>query len=111
MFRTITSFQQGDKGSEMESFTDHSSEGSGVPEEGLIERIGAKRGQCRRIERDLERMDWHRAACEPLDIRWPFGIEDYVELMPENIAVIAGEPNSLVNRFKLVQGASFIGNG
>lgn len=72
-----------------------------LTEEGIIERVGVKRGQYRKIEGDLERMDWRCAAGEPLDIRWPFGIEDYVELMPGNIAVVAGEPNAGKTAFLL----------
>jgi len=74
---------------------------SRLVDEGLIERYGKRYGAFRRIEGDCEKMDWKRAQTEVLDIAWPFQIERYVEVMPGNVAVIAGEPNAGKTAFLL----------
>lgn len=62
--------------------------------EGLIERSGNKNGQFRLIDRDVEALNWKTATTKPMDISWPFCIEDMVNSYPGNIAVIAGAPNA-----------------
>jgi len=57
---------------------------------GIIERIG-KYGQFRRIEDDLERMDFIHGNEKPVDIWLPFELNSLVEVMPGNIILIAGE--------------------
>lgn len=63
-------------------------------EDGLIERHGDRRGSYRRIEGDCEKIDWKNARAHILDLRWPGNIERYVEIMPGNVIVIAGEANA-----------------
>jgi len=62
--------------------------------EGLIERTGRKTGCFRRIERELAKMDIFNANTETVDIKLPFGIENLVNLMPGNIAVITGSKDA-----------------
>ena len=61
---------------------------------GIIEKYGDKRGCYRIIENNLDALDWQTAQTDPLNLIWPFGIHNHVNLYPGNIAVLAGFPNS-----------------
>lgn len=76
--------------------------------EGIIEKYGNKNGQYRCLDSDIAPLDWRNADINPLNLRWPFGIESLVSLYPGNIAVIAGAPNAgktafILNFIKLNQ--------
>ncbi len=60
-------------------------------DEGLIERVGERQGYYRRVENQVEEIDWRSASTEALDILWPFQIEKMVKLHPGSLVVIAGE--------------------
>jgi hypothetical protein len=63
--------------------------------EGILERYGEKRGSYRLIEKDYEVVDLDTLEDEdPIDVKLPFGIEDYVEIMPKDLIVFAGTPNA-----------------
>ncbi len=62
--------------------------------EGIIEKYGNKNGQYRCLDSEIEPLNWLHADINPLDLRWPFGIEHLVSLYPGNLAVIAGAPNA-----------------
>lgn len=64
------------------------------PPNPLIERYGNKRGCYRKIENEVEPLDWQNVEINPLNLIWPFGIHNLVNLFPGNIGVIAGFPNS-----------------
>jgi len=61
-------------------------------EEGVIERAGNRNGQFRRIDKEVEEMDFLNAETESVNLWLPFGIHNMVETMPGNIILIAGEP-------------------
>jgi len=61
--------------------------------EGIIERNPWRYGSYRKIETDIEEMDWRSASVEPLDIKWPLGIDNFYETYPKSIAVVAGGPD------------------
>jgi hypothetical protein len=61
---------------------------------GIIEKHGQKDGVYRRLDNEIEPLDWRNADTNPLNLRWPFGIENLVSLYPGNLAVIAGAPNA-----------------
>ncbi|HPR91114.1 MAG TPA: bifunctional DNA primase/polymerase, partial [Synergistaceae bacterium] len=63
-------------------------------EEGIIERYGNRNGQFRRIDNEVEPLDWQTADLNTLPLRWPFEIESLVSMYPGNVAVVAGAPNS-----------------
>ena len=63
-------------------------------EQGVIEKYGDKAGCFKKIDRDLEEIDWESANDEALKIELPFNIHEFVEIMPKNIVVIAGVPNA-----------------
>jgi hypothetical protein len=72
-----------------------------LADEGVIERYGNKNGCFRRIETELEPLDWRNADTNPLSLEWPFGLKRLVNLYPGNIVVIAGSPNSGKTAFLL----------
>ncbi len=72
-----------------------------LKDEGIIERVGDKRGQYRRVNQECDGIDWRNAPTESYSIRWPFQIERMVDLHPGNIVVVAGEPNAGKTAFLL----------
>lgn len=71
-------------------------------DEGVIERYGNKNGCYRRIENHIEIIDFQNFSIDAtLNIKLPFQIENYVKIMPKNIIVLAGEPNSGKTAFLL----------
>lgn len=69
------------------------SELSRLAKKGIIER-GAKNGQYRKIDNDLNEMDFLNAQDEQCNIFMPFGLHKIVKIMPGNIIVIAGQSNA-----------------
>jgi hypothetical protein len=63
-------------------------------DEGLVERYGNRSGCFRVIDTVMEEIDFKNVQSEFLDIKFPFGEERYVQLLPKNIAVIAGTPDA-----------------
>jgi len=61
---------------------------------GFIERVGNQNGVFRRVEVDAEEMNFLDAETETVNIWLPFGLSEKVEIMPGNIIVIAGSPDS-----------------
>jgi hypothetical protein len=61
---------------------------------GEIERHPTKNGCYRKIEGDLERMDFMSATTETLDLWLPFKLHELVETMPGNTILLSGEPNA-----------------
>ena len=62
--------------------------------EGIVERVGTRRGHYRSVNRDCETMDFLSANDSTCPISWPFGLEERVQIMPGNICVVAGCANS-----------------
>jgi hypothetical protein len=60
----------------------------------VIERYGEKSGSFRKIETDIELINWENADDSILSLQFPFEIERLVSIMPKNILVIAGIPNA-----------------
>lgn len=69
--------------------------------EGLIVRAGNRDGCLRRVDNEAEPIGFLNVKEETLDIRFPFEIEKYIQVMPKNILVIAGEPNAGKTAFLL----------
>jgi hypothetical protein len=68
----------------------------------FIERCGGSRnGVWRRILSDEELIDFVHVEKSLVNIEWPFHIQEYVQLMPKNLAVVAGTPNSGKTAFML----------
>lgn len=66
-----------------------------------IERHPVKNGCFRLINKECETIDWLNASDDYIEVQWPFGIENYVRILPKNIVVIAGEPNAGKTAFLL----------
>ncbi len=69
--------------------------------EKLIERYGNRRGSFRRINDDMESIDFINVTEEEISLTLPFDIQKMIKLMPKNIIVIAGEPNAGKTAFLL----------
>lgn len=62
--------------------------------DGVIEKAGPRDGVYRKVETECEDIDFLNASNEALDIKMPFGEEQYVKIMPGNVIVVAGAPNA-----------------
>ena len=61
-----------------------------LKQEGIIERSGKKDGVFRRVESDLEAMDYVNAPTEGLDFDWPLNLHEIAVVFPKDIVCIAG---------------------
>lgn len=62
--------------------------------DGFIEKAGVRHGVFRRVVSELEAMDWMNADCTEFDVKLPLGLNEFVEIYPNNITVVAGTPDS-----------------
>lgn len=62
--------------------------------EGVIEKFGEKNGCFRLIDKQCDLINWEDAPIESYPINLPLGLNSLVKIMPKNIIVLAGEPNS-----------------
>lgn len=65
--------------------------------EGVLARVGTRRGHFRRIEKESEIIDFANADTSIIfDLRWPasFHLERLVNLYPKNIVIVAGATNA-----------------
>lgn len=69
--------------------------------EELVERVGSKDGQFRLKDKTINRINIMDAIAEPINILWPFQIEEYVNTYPGNIIVVAGTSNAGKTAFLL----------
>ena len=61
----------------------------------VLERIEKQPGVYRVVERDVEEIALEDEDDNPpLNIKWPFGLENLVDIMPKNIIVLAGTKDS-----------------
>lgn len=67
---------------------------------GIIEKDKTN-GKYRKPNTDEEVIDFVNVTTSCLDIKFPFQIENYVRIMPKNVIVIAGEPDSGKTAFLL----------
>jgi len=67
--------------------------------EGLVEPYGSA---YRVVSVDLTPLNWRGADKSTIkDIKWPFGIENYVRILPKNVAVVAGSKDAGKTAFLL----------
>ena len=69
--------------------------------QGIIERVGTRRGEYRLIESDIEIVDWKNAATKEYPVDFPLGIGDLIKLYPGNIVILAGSSNTGKTTFML----------
>ena len=65
-----------------------------LKDKGIIENASKIHGCYQTVNQDLEEIDWEGADDAILKIDMPFQINNWVELMPKNIVVIAGVQNA-----------------
>ena len=70
-------------------------------EEGIVEKVGTKRGEYRLVERDLEFLDLTSAVGETTDIWLPVNLNHIARIFPGNMIVVAGAPNCGKTAFML----------
>lgn len=68
---------------------------------GELQRVGSRRGWYRPTNLDCKRMDFTTISVKPVDIIWPFGIQQLVNLYPGNVVTIGGMKNSGKTAFSL----------
>jgi hypothetical protein len=73
-----------------------------LTEEGMLAKCGKKRGCYRLIELDSPLIDFMNADISQVyDLRFPFNLQNYVNIYPKNIIVIAGASNAGKTAFLL----------
>jgi len=65
-----------------------------LKKENIIEKYGNKAGCYRRVDSDIDEMNWEDAPTKDLSIDYPLGIHELVKTYPTNIVIIAGTSNS-----------------
>ena len=63
-------------------------------EDGVLDRVGSKRGWYRPAQKGLIPMDIQNADETPCDIFLPFGLHNFVNIMPGNILTMGGLKNA-----------------
>jgi hypothetical protein len=67
-----------------------------------LERIENRTGTYRVVADNLEYIDLlEEGIDEPLDLKWPFGLENLVDIMPKNIIIVAGTKDAGKSAFCL----------
>ena len=64
---------------------------SSLVEEDVIVRQGRRYGIFRKKDKDHRPMEWKTAPNEPLNIEWPLRVQDWAQVYPGNVVVVAGE--------------------
>jgi len=67
---------------------------SRLVKEGFIEKVGDRGGCFRRVDKDVDEMDWVNAKMDYLPFWIPLGISEMAGLLPGNISIIAGSKDS-----------------
>jgi len=70
-------------------------------ERGILQKHGDRNGTWRRVESDIEIIDWKNAVTDEYPIDFPLSIGNLVKLYPGNIAVLAGATNTGKTTFML----------
>ena len=70
-------------------------------EQKVLKKQGHKAGVYHIIDRELEVIDWQNADTAEFELELPLGLNQLVKIMPKNLIVIAGAPNSGKTAFLL----------
>jgi hypothetical protein len=74
---------------------------SRLVEEDIIERVGKEDGIFRRIENDEQRLDIRQKSSGEKNLLMPFNLEEKVKILPKNIIIVGGTPDSGKTAFLL----------
>ena len=69
--------------------------------EGIIERYGDKNGSFRLVEKECQEINWIDASTDTFSITLPLFLNELVQIMPKNITIVAGAPDSGKTAFLL----------
>lgn len=72
-----------------------------LADKGIITKHGERNGSWRRIEDDIDIIDWRNAETAEYPINFPLNIHQLVKLYPGNIAILAGASNTGKTTFML----------
>ncbi len=68
---------------------------SRLVKKGVLERVGGKNGQYRKVENKITKMDWKNTKTgNYYDLKMPMGLHEKMKLHPKGIMVIAGSQNA-----------------
>ena len=70
-------------------------------DEGIIERVGNKDSQFRKVENKIELVDWKGSEGKTMDLEFPFDMLNSINIFPGSIILVAGSPNSGKTTFLL----------
>lgn len=68
---------------------------------GVIERVGTVNGVFRKVNTEIVPIDFLNVDASFIPFKWPMGLQRYYNLMPKNIVMVAGEPDSGKTAFML----------
>jgi hypothetical protein len=68
---------------------------------GILEPVKNKVGIYRKVNSEIEQIDFLTATGQPIDLKWPFGIEKLCMVLPKNIVVVTGSPDTGKTAFLL----------
>lgn len=74
---------------------------SRLVKQGIIERTGNKNGQYKRIESEVELVDWMKDQGEELKLSLPLDLDKAVKVLPKSLIVVAGMSNCGKTAFML----------
>lgn len=74
---------------------------SRLVKDGIIERIHGRSGVYRKIDNELNILDWRDVESSEIYMKFPLSIENYVRIYPKNIILLNGVPNSGKTAFAL----------
>lgn len=60
----------------------------------ILKKQGKQAGVYHIVDSELEEIDWMNAETEEFPITLPLDLDDFVKIMPKNLIVVAGAPNS-----------------
>lgn len=63
-------------------------------QEGIIEPVGQKYGEYRRVEKDIEFLDFTASTPEEFGVALPLGLSNHAVIQPKNIIVFAGSKDA-----------------
>jgi hypothetical protein len=67
---------------------------SRLVKKGVLEPVKNRVGIYRKVNGKMDRIDFISASGEALDLKWVFGIERLCKILPKNIVVVTGSPDT-----------------
>lgn len=74
---------------------------SRLAEQGVIEKVGSKRGSWRRINREYSEQCWWNDEGVELPLRFPLGVEDFAKVYRGNVILLEGQKSQGKSAFAI----------